>query len=85
MKRQDLPSGHDGWQAVDGTPQERSEGVMQCGPASIKAIKEGEVYLPHDCKFIFAEVCICKFVAQFCWLVGLCTYYSYSHLVVSTT
>ena len=26
FKRPDLPAGHDGWQAVDATPQERSEG-----------------------------------------------------------
>ena len=58
FKRADLPSGHDGWQAVDGTPQENSEGVMQCGPASVIAIKEGDVYLPHDAKFIIAEVFI---------------------------
>jgi len=43
---------------VDGTPQEASEGVMQCGPASVRAIKEGEVYLPYDSKFIIAEVCM---------------------------
>ena len=26
FKRVDLPDGHDGWQAVDGTPQEESGG-----------------------------------------------------------
>ena len=26
FKRPDLPDGYDGWQAVDGTPQEASEG-----------------------------------------------------------
>ena len=35
FKRLDLPDGHDGWQAVDGTPQESSEGsntgVLHCG------------------------------------------------------
>ncbi|XP_069113576.1 protein-glutamine gamma-glutamyltransferase K-like [Argopecten irradians] len=56
FKRQDLPPGYDGWQAHDGTPQELSEGVMRCGPASLKAIKEGHVYLSFDTNFIFSEV-----------------------------
>nr|XP_033789683.1 protein-glutamine gamma-glutamyltransferase 4 [Geotrypetes seraphini] len=56
MKRQDLPSGFDGWQAIDATPQEPSEDIFQCGPSPLKAIKTGEVYLLHDSKFIFAEV-----------------------------
>ncbi|XP_041375251.1 protein-glutamine gamma-glutamyltransferase K-like [Gigantopelta aegis] len=56
FKRPDLPEGYGGWQAVDATPQEVSEGVMQCGPASVKAIKEGHVYLKYDTGFIFGEV-----------------------------
>lgn len=56
FKRTDLPDGHDGWQAHDATPQETSEGVFRCGPASVNAIKNGEVYLPYDTGFIFAEV-----------------------------
>ena len=56
MKRSDLPDGYDGWQAHDATPQEASEGVMKCGPAPVKAIKEGSVDLPYDARFIFAEV-----------------------------
>ena len=55
-RRPDLPEGYDGWQAHDATPQEASEGVMKCGPAPVKAIKAGLVYLPYDAKFIFAEV-----------------------------
>jgi len=31
-------------------------GVFQCGPASVKAVKNGEVYLPYDTSFVFAEV-----------------------------
>ena len=31
-------------------------GVYCCGPASLKAIKNAEVYLPYDTGFIFAEV-----------------------------
>lgn len=56
LKRPDLPIGNDGWQAHDATPQECSEGIMQCGPAPLKAIKEGHVYLLYDLPFIFAEV-----------------------------
>lgn len=56
FKRVDLPDGHDGWQAIDGTPQEESGGFYQCGPASVNAIKNGEVYLNYDTGFIFAEV-----------------------------
>ncbi|KAM3928287.1 protein-glutamine gamma-glutamyltransferase 4 [Leptodactylus fuscus] len=56
MKRPDLPDGYDGWQAIDATPQEPSEGIFQCGPCSLTAIKKGVVYLPYDAKFVFAEV-----------------------------
>lgn len=31
-------------------------GVMRCGPASLRAIKEGHVYLNYDTKFIYSEV-----------------------------
>ncbi|XP_025075960.1 protein-glutamine gamma-glutamyltransferase K-like [Pomacea canaliculata] len=56
FRRLDLPDGYDGWQAHDATPQELSEGVMRCGPAALKAIKEGHVYLSYDVPFIFSEV-----------------------------
>uniref|UniRef100_F6QUA3 protein-glutamine gamma-glutamyltransferase n=1 Tax=Ciona intestinalis TaxID=7719 RepID=F6QUA3_CIOIN len=56
FRRPDLPKGYDGWQAVDATPQEESSGVMQCGPAPIKAIKNGEIYIGSDTNFVFAEV-----------------------------
>ncbi|RUS87044.1 hypothetical protein EGW08_005197, partial [Elysia chlorotica] len=56
FRRLDLPNGYDGWQAHDATPQETSEGVMRCGPAPLKAIKEGHVYLNYDTAFIFSEV-----------------------------
>ncbi|XP_064199960.1 protein-glutamine gamma-glutamyltransferase 4-like [Anguilla rostrata] len=56
MKRRDLPGGYDGWQALDATPQEESGGIYQCGPCPLKAIKNGEVHLPYDARFIFAEV-----------------------------
>ncbi|NXN95195.1 TGM4 glutamyltransferase, partial [Rhinopomastus cyanomelas] len=56
MKRKDLPAGFDGWQAIDATPQEQSQGVFQCGPCPLKAVREGDVYLPYDGKFVYAEV-----------------------------
>ncbi|KAM6141246.1 LOW QUALITY PROTEIN: protein-glutamine gamma-glutamyltransferase 4 [Phoenicopterus ruber ruber] len=56
MKRTDLPAGFDGWQAIDSTPQEQSQGIFQCGPCPLKAVREGDVYLPFDSKFVYAEV-----------------------------
>lgn len=56
FRRLDLPDGYDGWQAHDATPQEVSEGVMRCGPAPLKAIKKGHVYLNYDVGFVFSEV-----------------------------
>ncbi|CAL8347821.1 unnamed protein product [Merluccius merluccius] len=56
MARPDLPPGHGGWQAVDSTPQETSQGTFRCGPASLSAIRSGQVYLKHDTPFVFAEV-----------------------------
>ncbi|XP_063152866.1 protein-glutamine gamma-glutamyltransferase 2 [Candoia aspera] len=56
MSRPDLPSGYDGWQALDPTPQEKSEGVYCCGPTPVKAVKEGELDHKYDVKFVFAEV-----------------------------
>ncbi|KAL3860744.1 hypothetical protein ACJMK2_010819 [Sinanodonta woodiana] len=56
MARPDLPDGYGGWQAIDATPQETSEGVFCMGPASIKAIKNGELYLPYDGPFCYGEV-----------------------------
>ncbi|XP_067910557.1 coagulation factor XIII A chain-like [Heterodontus francisci] len=56
MSRYDLPPGYDGWQAIDATPQETSEGMYRCGPASVNAIKHGQVFFPYDAPFIYAEV-----------------------------
>ncbi|XP_053103672.1 protein-glutamine gamma-glutamyltransferase 2 [Hemicordylus capensis] len=56
MARPDLPAGYDGWQALDPTPQEKSEGVYCCGPCPVKAVKEGHLKLKYDVKFVFAEV-----------------------------
>ncbi|XP_045050973.1 protein-glutamine gamma-glutamyltransferase E [Desmodus rotundus] len=54
--RNDLGSSYNGWQVLDSTPQERSQGVFQCGPASVSGIREGDVHLDFDMPFIFAEV-----------------------------
>lgn len=56
MARPDLPTGMGGWQVVDATPQETSQGVFRCGPASVAAVRNGQVYLKHDTPFVFAEV-----------------------------
>nr|XP_033476944.1 protein-glutamine gamma-glutamyltransferase K-like isoform X1 [Epinephelus lanceolatus] len=56
MARPDLPPGNGGWQAVDATPQETSQGTFRCGPASLAAVRNGQVYLKHDTPFVFAEV-----------------------------
>jgi len=44
-----------GWQAIDATPQEKSDGEYQTGPCPLSAIKEG-VDTQYDWKFIFGEV-----------------------------
>lgn len=50
---------------VDATPQEVSEvdhivrgrmQIFQCGPAPVKAIKEGKINLGYDGNFIYGEV-----------------------------
>lgn len=58
MSRPDLPPGYGGWQVIDATPQESSDvsNLYQMGPASLEAIKRGEVGLPYDVPFVFAEV-----------------------------
>ncbi|KAG0729864.1 Annulin [Chionoecetes opilio] len=56
MTRPDIGEEYDGWQAVDATPQEESDGQYRCGPASLKAIKEGHINKPFDIPFIFAEI-----------------------------
>ncbi|XP_075425854.1 protein-glutamine gamma-glutamyltransferase 5-like isoform X2 [Ascaphus truei] len=56
MERKDLPPGYSGWQVVDATPQEASNGTFCCGPTSVRAIKDGDVHLDYDGPFLFAEV-----------------------------
>ncbi|XP_068458585.1 protein-glutamine gamma-glutamyltransferase 2 [Clinocottus analis] len=56
MRRSDLPKGNDGWQVLDPTPQELSDGEFCCGPCPVTAIKEGNLGMKYDARFIFAEV-----------------------------
>ncbi|XP_043081767.1 coagulation factor XIII A chain [Puntigrus tetrazona] len=56
IKRLDLPEKYSGWQVIDSTPQETSDGLYRCGPTSVNAIKEGELSYPFDAKFVFAEM-----------------------------
>jgi len=56
-RRPDLvDSQYNGWQSVDATPQEASDGKMQCGPCPQIAIKNGVKGIQYDLEFIFAEV-----------------------------
>ncbi|XP_020829471.1 coagulation factor XIII A chain isoform X1 [Phascolarctos cinereus] len=56
MTRPDLPVGFGGWQVVDSTPQENSDGMYRCGPASVQAVKHGHICFQFDSPFVFAEV-----------------------------
>lgn len=56
MARPDLPIGYGGWQAIDATPQEQSEALYQAGPASLTAVRRGEIGFLYDTPFIFSEV-----------------------------
>ncbi|XP_053402253.1 hemocyte protein-glutamine gamma-glutamyltransferase-like [Mercenaria mercenaria] len=57
MARPDLePYYPYGWQVIDATPQERSEGVYMCGPCPVAAIRKGDCSTKYDAGFIFSEV-----------------------------
>lgn len=58
MERADLSGvgNYNGWQVVDSTPQEMSDGVYRCGPAPVRAVKLGEILRPYDSHFVYAEV-----------------------------
>lgn len=56
MTRPDLKPEFDGWQVMDPTPQEKSEGVFCCGPVPVSAIKQGDLLNKYDAPFVFAEV-----------------------------
>lgn len=47
---------YSGWQVIDATPQERSDEMYRCGPASVHATKSGEIRRPFDGPFVFSEV-----------------------------
>jgi hypothetical protein len=54
--RKDLPIPFDfaGWQVIDATPQEKSQGLFQHGPASVIGIKNGQVNFNYDSGFTFS-------------------------------
>lgn len=56
MERADLGAEYGGWQVIDATPQEQSDEMFRCGPASLHAVREGEVLRPYDCSYVFAQV-----------------------------
>uniref|UniRef100_T1J480 Transglutaminase-like domain-containing protein n=1 Tax=Strigamia maritima TaxID=126957 RepID=T1J480_STRMM len=56
MSRPDLPTGYGGWQIIDATPQELSEGSYRLGPASVMAVRKGEIGLQYDTMFVISEV-----------------------------
>lgn len=56
MERPDLGAEYGGWQALDSTPQETSEDLYRCGPASLHAVREAEIQRPYDAGYVFAQV-----------------------------
>ncbi|XP_061486651.1 protein-glutamine gamma-glutamyltransferase E-like [Rhineura floridana] len=54
--RRDLGGAYSGWQVIDSTPQEQSQGIYQCGPAAVVAVKQGDVRLNYDTAFVYTEV-----------------------------
>ncbi|XP_022122190.2 hemocyte protein-glutamine gamma-glutamyltransferase-like [Pieris rapae] len=56
MQRPDLPQGYGGWQIIDATPQEEADAVFQCGPASLEAVRKGEVGFNYDTAFVYSEL-----------------------------
>ncbi len=55
MTRVDLPLGASGWQVVDGTPQEESNGRYQLGPAAVSRVK-AKTAGQFDTPFVSSEV-----------------------------
>ena len=58
FKRRDVPAtrGKGGWQAVDATPQEESDGLYQMGPADVGLIKKNTDEQCFDSTFVTSEV-----------------------------
>ena len=67
MARPLLPEGYGGWQAVDATPQEESQGKFQCGPASVIAVKEVIANQNHD-----LAICVVLETAEYNSSLALC-------------
>lgn len=49
-------TGYSGWQIIDPTPQEESEAVYHCGPASVEAVRRGEVGFQYDTPFMYCQL-----------------------------
>lgn len=45
-----------GWQIIDATPQELSDGTYRLGPASLEAVRKEETAFQYDTGFVFSEV-----------------------------
>ncbi|NXC15562.1 EPB42 protein, partial [Corythaeola cristata] len=56
MARVGLLPEYSGWQALDATCQEKSEGPSFCGPAPVQAIKEGDTDVDYDVRYFFAAI-----------------------------
>ena len=56
MARADLPPGYGGWQVIDATPQETSDGLYRTGPSSLESVRRGEIGYMYDSAFVFSEV-----------------------------
>ncbi|NXI98160.1 EPB42 protein, partial [Psophia crepitans] len=56
MARADLLPEYSGWQALDATCQEKREGPSFCGPAPVKAIKDGDTDVDYDVRYFFAAI-----------------------------
>ncbi|NXC74462.1 EPB42 protein, partial [Anhinga anhinga] len=56
MARADLLPKYSGWQALDATCQEKNKGPSFCGPAPVKAIKEGNTEVDYDVCYFFAAI-----------------------------
>lgn len=73
--------GDDFWQIIDGTPQEKSEGKYQCGPARRVAVKS-LLAEPYDTVFVIGEVSgrLRKWkVKNGNWVLQKTTYDEYGH------
>ena len=56
MRRPDLTeSFYGGWQVIDATPQEASDYKMQCGPASVEAVRRGDLGLGTSSSHVFTN------------------------------